>query len=51
MPDLWQKLEPNFLFRVLAQRRLIDPVQFADACAGSSVCRDRPLTELLVERR
>jgi eukaryotic-like serine/threonine-protein kinase len=41
----------NLLFGVLAlQMELIDPMQFADACAGWAAQKNRPLAELLVER-
>ena len=55
MPDLWQKLEPNFLFRVAHQRRLIDPVQFADAgglvrVPGSAAHRTSGRTPLVHRR-
>ena len=41
----------NLLFGVLAmQLDLIDPRQFADACAGWAVVKDKPLADILIER-
>ena len=41
----------NLLFGVLAmQQDLIDTGQFADACAGWAVRKDKPLAEILIER-
>jgi tRNA A-37 threonylcarbamoyl transferase component Bud32 len=41
----------NLLFGVLAmQQDLIDPRQFADACAGWAVRKDKPLADILIER-
>jgi eukaryotic-like serine/threonine-protein kinase len=41
----------NLLFGVLAmQQDLIDPRQFADACAGWAILKDKPLADILIER-
>ncbi len=45
-------IDRNLLFAVIAlQDDLIDQAQFADVCAGWAMRLERPLAELLIERR
>jgi serine/threonine protein kinase len=45
-------VDRNLLFAVIAlQDDLIDQTQFADVCAGWAMRLDRPLADLLIERR
>ena len=45
-------IDRNLLFAVIAlQDDLIDQTQFADVCAGWAMRLDRPLAELLIERK
>src|SRR5271167_4982833 len=45
-------VDRNLLFAVIAlQDDLIDQTQFADVCAGWAMRLERPLADLLIERR
>ena len=50
-PSALVNTDRNLLFGVLAfQADLLDASQFAQACTAWSVCKDKALAELLVER-
>ena len=52
MPQNTVDVDRNLLFAVIAlQDDMIDQVQFADVCAGWAVRLERPLAELLIERK
>ena len=45
-------VDRNLLFAVIAlQDDLIDQAQFADVCAGWAMRLERPLSDLLIERK